>query len=95
LEGAATNPDIVVVSHVGETYGAIHLLAQSHAAPRTLYAMVEGGILRSSNLGETWETTGKGLEGRRIYALLVHPLSQVLYVGTDQGIYYLPYESAQ
>jgi len=91
LEGAAANPDIVVMSDAGSSGGgAIRLLVQGSSLPRTLYAALESGeVWRSHDLGETWENTGNGLEGRRINMLVIHPATQTLYAGTDQGVYYL------
>jgi photosystem II stability/assembly factor-like uncharacterized protein len=89
LEGAANSPDLLVLHRTAGAAHAPRLLAQSRASP-TLYGLFEGGVLRSSDLGATWQETGQGLEGRKIYTLTVHPVSQGLYAGTDQGIYYLP-----
>ena len=90
LEGAANSPDLIVLH--GAAAGAARaprLLAQSQSS-QALYGLFESGVLSSSDLGATWQETGRGLEGRKVNTLTVHPVSQALYAGTDQGIFYLP-----
>jgi len=91
VEGAAERPEVILVQQGGKPEAPpIHLLAQSPAAPDTLYAAVEGqGVLRSQDLGATWAPVGGGLADRRVTALSIHPASQALYAGTDQGLYQL------
>lgn len=68
----------------------IRSLAQSPIAPNTVYAAVEGqGVLRSDDLGQTWQSLGSGLEKRRINALAAHPAGLALYAATDQGVYWI------
>lgn len=54
--------------------------------PATLLAGTQGrGVWRSGDGGRTWHSWG--LEGRSVYALLVHP-DGTLIVGTDDGLYW-------
>ena len=87
--GASSRPEVIMVERTDKQGPVpIHLLAQSLAAPDTLYAAVEGqGVLRSADLGRTWAKAGDGLVDRRVTALTIHPASQALYAGTDQGLY--------
>jgi photosystem II stability/assembly factor-like uncharacterized protein len=60
------------------------------AAPATIYASIEvGGLLRSTDGGETWEEFSSLYED--VHRLMIHPSnSKLLYAVTGRGLYVSP-----
>lgn len=50
-------------------------------------AMAENGVYRTANGGETWHRLTDGLEGERVRSLALRLSPQVLYAGTDNGVW--------
>ena len=53
----------------------------------TLYAGTSGGVFRSRDAGQTWETANVGLTDRHVNALLQDTRNDTLYAGTSGGIF--------
>lgn len=63
-----------------------HFLAFSPVDPSTLYLCTDGGVFRSRNLGESWESVSNGLGTVQFQSLDVHPWDpNVAYGGTQDN----------
>jgi len=67
----------------------IHALAIDPSKPSNLFAAAgTQGLLRTTDGGQSWAPTLGTLEGL-VQCLAIHPLnSQVMWAGTEQGVYY-------
>ena len=72
--------------NLGWTYG---LLVLDPRRPLTLYATAgDFGIFKTTTGGDPWRAVNRGLVGRAIRSLAVHPLDgRTVYAGTLGGIY--------
>jgi len=89
---AAAAADVVIRQSVSPSASQpaleLRLVVQDPTVPQRIYgAAADGSIWRSNDLGQTWTALGSGLEGRRISVLALHPISQTLYAGTDEGVF--------
>lgn len=89
---AAAAPDVVirqsVTLSVHQPAPELRLVAQDPTVPQRVYgAAADGSIWRSNDLGQIWSALGPGVEGKRVSVLALHPISQTLYAGTDQGLF--------
>ncbi len=58
--------------------------------PNTLWAGFSGGIVyQSDDAGESWFSLSEGLPDLSVNCLLQHPCGDILYAGTDVGVYTL------
>ena len=68
------------------TKHTITALVSDLSNPQTLYASSAGGVLKSQDAGETWQTMNTGLSDIRIGALALHPTQPSrLYAVTASG----------
>jgi photosystem II stability/assembly factor-like uncharacterized protein len=69
--------------------GDVMALATAGGTPETVYAgSMRLGVLKSADGGKTWVPSNAGLGSTSVMALAVHPINrQVLFVGTEDGLY--------
>jgi photosystem II stability/assembly factor-like uncharacterized protein len=63
-----------------------HFLTFSPHHPSTVYLATDGGLFRSRNLGETWESVNEGLSTIQFQSVDVHPWDEnIAYGGTQDN----------
>ncbi len=68
------------------TKNTITALVSDLSNPQILYASSAGGVFKSQDAGETWQTMNTGLADTRIIALALYPTqASRLYAVTARG----------
>ncbi len=69
------------------TKNTITALVSDLSNPQILYASSAGGVFKSQDAGETWQTLNTGLSDSKIVALALHPTQPSrLYAVTASGM---------
>jgi photosystem II stability/assembly factor-like uncharacterized protein len=73
------------------TTGTVYNLIFDRATPGRAFAAMDaasGGVLVTTNDGQTWQAANTGLAGRTVYSLAQHAKNALIFLaGTDSGVY--------
>jgi photosystem II stability/assembly factor-like uncharacterized protein len=86
MDGGETWEDNTRSYSGGQVHPDHHNLTFSPTAPHTLYLCTDGGVFRTRNLGETWESVSNGLGTVQFQSVDVHPTDEnIAYGGTQDN----------
>ncbi len=84
IDGGATWEDNTRSYSGGPVHPDHHYLAFSPHDPQTVYLCTDGGLFRSRNLGESWESVNEGLSTIQFQSVDVHPWDENIAWGGTQ-----------
>ena len=86
LDGGETWEDNTRSYSGGQVHPDHHWLSFSPTDARTVYLCTDGGIFRTRNLGDTWESVSNGLGTVQFQSVDVHPTDpNIAYGGTQDN----------